>query len=115
MNPEAKSKADRVEEYNEVMKPRQDLGKIINFKRLGTGILTSMFLGGAVFGGLMFLIGLSFFVFFTDHISFPWLVVYSLLIFIFYTFIYGRFALQGGSQLDTEIRRRMDDQKRYGF
>ena len=78
MNPEAKSEADRVEEYNEVMKRRQDLGKIINFKRLGTGILTGMFLGGAVFGSLMFLIGLFFFVFFTDHISFPWLVVYSL-------------------------------------
>ena len=115
MNPEAKSKADRVEEYNEVMKLRQDLGKIINFKRLGTGILTGMFLGGAVFGGLMFLIGLFFFVFFTDHISFPWLVVYSLLIFVFYAFMYGRFALVGGSQLDTEIRRRMDDQKRHGF
>jgi hypothetical protein len=70
-----------------------------------------MCFGGGVLGGLVFLIGLI--LVFIDHISFPWLVVFSLLIFIFYAFIYGRTALEG--ELETEIRRRMNEQKRYSF
>jgi len=74
--PEATSKADRVEENKEAMKQRDALKKTVK------ELFTSMFLSGAMMGGLTFLVGLI--SLFTRDTSFPWLVTISLVIFIIY-------------------------------
>ena len=97
---------EAVEEQKEVMKRRNALGAIISVERIRDKLLTGMFKVGAVFGGGTFLFGL-FVMQGRDDVSFPWVVVGGLVVFIGYVFMYIAGTTAVESLVDDEIRRRI--------